>query len=167
VTPGGTGVSTLQATVAGVKFGISCTGQSGSAKAENTAGNQIIGKEITVSYEGCTVTEPSGKGCTVPTTITTNKLKSETKEMSSIYKPESGETFVVIKVSGCSVEALNGEKPVTGSATSLVTEAEPLTQEFSASSGSALKFGGQTATFINKTKLHTTADKVPVAAETP
>jgi hypothetical protein len=153
-----------------VKFKITCTGESGSGELENTgsgSSSQIIGSSIFVSYEGCTVTEPSGKGCTVPSTLTTNSLKAETPKetMNTVYKPTSGETFITIPVSGCSSGALNGEKPVTGSATSITEAGTPKVQEFTSSSGSALKFGGQAATFISSNGV--TTGGAAVAAETP
>jgi hypothetical protein len=172
VTPGPTGVSTLAATVAGVKFKISCTGESGTAELENTGSgtsSQVLGSAIVVNYEGCTVVEPKEKGCKVPSTITTNSLKAETPKetMKTVYTPTTGETFVTIVVSGCSSEALNGSKPVTGSATSLVPEGVMgELQEFTSTSGSALKFGGQAATFISANKLCTN-NGTPIYLETP
>lgn len=161
-----TSAFTLAATVAGVKFKIECSTLNGTGEGENS-GEIAVGSNIVEVFSGCKVTEPAGKGCTVPEKITTNTLKSETKEMKAIYTPASGETFVTITVSGCSVEGLNGAKPVTGSASAVVTEETPTTAEFSATSGSALKFGGQTATFIGKAHIATSPGGQVVALETP
>jgi hypothetical protein len=171
VTRAGTGVSTLAVTVSEVKFKISCTGESGSGEIENTGtgtGSQIIGSGIVVSYEGCTVVEPAGKGCAVPSTITTNSMNAETPKetMKTVYSPTTGETFFTIVVSGCTAEALNGSKPVTGTEASIVETATPKVQEFTASSGSALKIGGSAATLISSNGTDTT-DGTAIAAETP
>jgi hypothetical protein len=164
VTSGGT--STLAVTVAGVKFKISCTGQSGTAVINNSGGKGV-GSNITTTYEGCSVTEPSGKGCSVPASISTETLKSESNEMNIKYMPASGETFAVITVSGCSNTALNGKKSLTGSAQSVVEAGTPELQQWTSSSGSALKFAGQSATFISANSLHTTVGEIKVGALTP
>jgi hypothetical protein len=151
--------------LAGVKFKIECESVEGEGEAGNTA-EGVAGEAFSAVFTGCAVTEPAGKGCTVPATITTNTLSVATKEMSVDYKPKEGETFVTINVSGCSVGALNGAKPVTGSASTVVTEEEPTSGEFTATSGSALKFGGQTATLIGKTHAKT-KEGTTVALEAP
>jgi hypothetical protein len=160
-----TSAFTLAATVAGVKFKIECSTLNGTGEGENS-GEVFVGKNIVEVFSGCAVTEPAGKGCTVTKEITTNTLKAETKEMNVNFTPAVSETFVTITISGCSVGALNGEKPVTGSASAVFTEEAPNTAEFTATSGSVLKFGGQAATFIGKAHSKT-AEGTTVAFETP
>jgi hypothetical protein len=163
----GTSKFSLKATVAGVEFKIECESVEGEGEAENTA-EAMSGSSTGESFTGCAVVKPEGKGCTVPSTIKTKALSVSTKEMNVNYKPQEGETFVVITVSGCSVGALNGEKPVTGTASAVVTEEEPTSAEFTATSGSALKFGGQTATFIGKAHSRTNVvNGNTLALETP
>lgn len=155
------GASTLAATVAGVEFEIRCAKQSGSGTAvnEEVAGAMIIrGTDTTVNYEECETTKPAGNVCTVPTTITTNELKSATVSATTQqkYEPSSGSTFVTFTIGGTSCPAaLKGSKSVTGSATAEVTNEESGVQEFTATSGSALKYAGQVATFISKNKFAT------------
>jgi hypothetical protein len=167
----GTSSFTLSATVAGVKFTITCTGQ----ESENaTLGNSESGGEMIVSGEGisrftgCSVTAPVGKGCDVPVTITTVNLTSTTAGggalMGAKFTPKLGEEFVTIPVTNCTVEALNGTKVVKGAAKSETKT--NLTQAFTTTSGSSLTFGGQTATFTGE--LHvTTTDGTPLLLETP
>jgi hypothetical protein len=163
-----TSTTTLSATIAGVKFKIACTGGSGSGTATNTESGgsmKVIGSNGHVRFEGCTVTEPSGKGCTVPSTIETNTVKSQTSEMKDVIVPATGESFVTIPLSGCSAEALNGEKVISGSASG--TNSGGSTTEFTSTSGSALKFGGQAATLIGSTHSKVTSTGVIVGLETP
>lgn len=149
----------LKTTNGGVNFVIKCTGLEGSGTATD-AGEQINGSGITLTYTGCTVTAPAGKGCKVqagPTAekITTNTLKSTTTRseagnFKTTYLPASGETFVTIAVSGCSTAALNGNKEVTGSA-STTESTDTMKQTFTESS-SNLKFGGQSAKLIGSSE---------------
>jgi hypothetical protein len=135
----------LASTVSGIKFKVSCTGAKGSGEFQNEEGI-AIGSGITLTLTGCSVTEPAGKECTVPAEISTASLTAKTKEMSATFTPTTGTKFMTIKVSGCSVAALNGEKEVTGSATASVPEMGPLA--FTATSGSALNYAAQAATFL-------------------
>jgi len=171
VKPTGTANSVLKITVGGVNFQIVCTGMSGTGTAENvTSGDGkhmgIAGSGITVTYENCAVTEPVK--CAVPTSITTNSLKSETVTATDKqkYTPTSGTVFVTINVTGaeCPV-AFKGEKNVTGSAVSVNNETTG-EQEFTTTSGSELKFGGQNATFTSKNTFDT-SNGTQVKATTP
>lgn len=158
----------LAATIAGVKFEITCTGGSGSGTATNTeaaGAMKVVGSEGHISFEGCSVTAPAGKGCTVPSTLTTNTVKSETTEMKDVITPETGTTFITITVSGCTVTALNGSKTVTGSASGINNTGT--TTEFTTTSGSALTFGGQAATIIGKTHSKVAETGAQVGLETP
>lgn len=155
------GASTLSATVAGVEFEISCAKQSGSGTSANTesGGNMfVVGSATTVNYEECATVKPAGGVCTVPATITTNLLKSKTEAGTTKqkYEPESGTTFVTFTVAGTSCPAaLKGSKSVTGTATSEVTNEAGGVQSFTATSGSALKYAGQAASFISSNKFAT------------
>lgn len=175
--PTSTGNFNLTATVGGVKFKIVCTGLTGTASAKNEEVGGVMGVSGTgvAEYSGCTVTEPSGKGCTVANPIKTVELAFTTKEMSFVYNPKSGETFTTIVVSGCSVTALNGEKLVKGTAVASVEAPStgtnmgtgPTTQTFSTTSGSTLTFGGQSATLTGALHYATTEEGPKVAALTP
>lgn len=138
----------LPTTVAGVKFKVECTTLSGEGNIENQEVEgtpRIAGGEIKLEFSGCTVTEPAGKGCKVAEPINSAELKSETSGLKTIYGPASGETFMTMTVSGCSIAALNGEKKVTGKAVGINEEATPETTEFTETSGSELKFAGNAA----------------------
>jgi hypothetical protein len=158
--------ATLSAVLSGVEVEIQCEGEEGEGEAENTE-TGVSGESFGESFSECVLTKPAGKGCTVPATIKTKALTVSTKEMNVNYVPKEGTTFVTIPIEGATCPAaLKGNKEVTGSASAVVSAAEPTSAEFTTTSGSALKFGGQTATFIfkahSKTKEGTT-----VALETP
>lgn len=131
----------LNTTIAGVKFGASCSFK-GSGEVVNSGG-AAIGSAISMTLTGCEVTEPAGKGCKVEFKVAS--LKGASKEMNLTYSPTSGTKFATVTVSGCSVGTLNGEKEVTGTATSVVPEMGA--QQFTAES-SALKLGGQPVTIV-------------------
>jgi hypothetical protein len=159
---------TLSATIAGVKFTITCSGlESVEGKAKNGAeGAEMyaVGEGKT-KFTGCGVTAPVGKGCSVPSTIETVNLTSKTTAtMGTKFTPKSGEAFVTIPVTKCTTEALNGNKIVKGTATSETKTQK--TQTFTTTSGSSLTFGGQAATFTGDCHM-TTTDGTPLALETP
>jgi hypothetical protein len=143
--------SSLAATVGGVKFKIACSGLNGGGTAENSSG-KILGSGIVLHYTGCSVTEPSGGKCTVASELTTNTLKAESNEMKVKYEPSGSTPFITIAVSGASCpEALKGNKEVTGQATAEVPEGA--IEEFTSTSGSALKYAGQAATYLGNNGL--------------
>ncbi len=156
----------LSAVLSGVEVKIECEGEEGEGEAENTE-TGVSGEGFGESFTECALTKPAEKGCTVPATIKTTALSVSTKEMNVNYVPKEGTTFVVIPIEGATCPAaLKGEKAVTGSASAVVSEAEPTSAEFTSTSGSALKFGGQTATFIFKAHS-ATKEGTTIALETP
>lgn len=155
---------TIASTIAGVKFKVACKALSGSGNVIDE-GESIVGTGIVQTYSSCAVTEPAEKKCQVKTgggpngTIKTNSLKSVTtrtgaESYATKYTPTSGTAFVTVEVNGCTVEALNGSKEVTGSATAVskVGMETATKQEFTATSGSELKFGGQAATILGSSE---------------
>lgn len=105
----------------------------------------------------------------MPEEFTTNSLKGETVEgtMKQKYVPTEGTTIATFTVSGgaeCPA-ALKGSKSLTGSITSELNEATG-EQEFTATSGSELKYAGQTATYTAKEKFET-ENKASVVTRTP
>jgi hypothetical protein len=167
----GTSSFTLSATVAGVKFTITCSGQEsvGATLANSEVGGEmIVSGEGKTKFTGCSVTAPVGKGCVVPGTIETVNLASTTAGggalMGAKFTPKAGEEFVTIPVTKCTTEALNGNKVVKGSAKSETKT--PTTQAFTTTSGSSLTFGGQAATFTGEIHASTT-DGTPLLLETP
>lgn len=160
-----TGSSTLSTIFSGVKVKIECSTLMGEGTGENTAeAFKGSGKEV---FTGCKVVEPSGKGCVVPEPISTNPLSIESNGMKVNYSPPAGMPFGEITIEGATCPVfLVGRKPVTGTASGEVTEGSPTTVEFTATSGSALKFGGQAATFIANGMVRT-PEGADISLETP
>jgi hypothetical protein len=164
--------SRLTMTIAGIGFEIQCTSLTGTGKVKNieSGGNMLIERSATtVTYKGCSVTKPTGKGCAVPSELTTNSLKAITTAgtMRQKYTPTSGSVFIKINITGpetCNA-ALKGEKEITGSASSEYTESTGV-QFFNASTGSELKYAGQSASFISENTFET-ENGTKVAPTTP
>lgn len=177
VTGEGEGNQELSATLSGVKFTIKCTGQMTTAgtgtNVEEGGVMKTKGAGIVIEYTGCTVTAPAEKGCKIKEgKIKTVALKSITVDeagevMKVKFEPESGTKFTTITVEGCSVSALNGEKPVEGTASGLVSKTDAGLLEFTSTSGSALTFGGQAATYTGKTRSVMEGTTLKLAEETP
>jgi len=158
----GTSSFELETTIAGVEVTITCTGLEAMPKVQNVLTGEFhhVTDEGATTFTGCTVTKPL-KSCVVANpgkakgTLTTVNLKSDTTATGSTkFEPASGTVFIEIEFSGCTVSALNGTKSVTGTAVSARETAT--TQAFTATSGSTLKFGGQTAMLTGKYHLATT-----------
>jgi len=148
----------FKGTLAGVAFELSATG----VVSEGTITNEVlddvmqsVGKEITVHFTGVKVTAPAGIGCKVKEeTLLTNRLRSVTVEGTSPtttgvkYEPELvGQSFLGIKLEGCSNPELNGTFPVTGAA---LATPEGATLDFTEASTAGLKFGGNKASLTGK-----------------
>jgi hypothetical protein len=148
---------TLGFTLGGVKVEIACTGVTSpneTATNEEEAGVMRVSGSGKTKFTGCAVTAPAGKGCTVPASIETVELKSVTTASGGIkYEPETGAKFVEFAISGCEAKLamLNGNKEVNGSATSAWVSSA--SQEFTPTSGSALKLGGLAVTLHGKYHL--------------
>lgn len=160
----------LHQVVAGVSFQITCTGlTSTDSTVENkeVAGSMTFEGTGTAKFTGCALKTPTQ--CTVPTELRTTLLKQTTSEMKVIFKPNSGETFITIPVTGASCPAaFKGEKTITGEAVGTVTEAEPQAITFNSASGNNIKFGGVAgAQFTAKIHLKKNSNSALLAAETP
>jgi hypothetical protein len=171
----------LTATVGGVPFEITCTELSSpGATAENKETGEVmevVGKG-TATYSACTMPKPAGQGCTVHTAgneqgmITTNSIASRTKDtaenkMEVEYVPTAGaaEPFVTLIVEGCTTEALNGNKPIYG--TALAEQTTPTSQAINVST---LHFGspeGPAATYRATVHFNTGGPPETVALEAP
>jgi hypothetical protein len=162
----------IRGVLAGVKYKITATGlTSTNTEAKNvepSPGNMKVEGTGNVAFTGATLVEPAGKGCTVPTEISTEALTFSTNEMAGTFKPASGETFTTFAISGCTGGAavLNGSKTARGSATATVTEAKPTSLGFTETSGSNISFGGQPAVFEGVIHF-STAGGTLVSLETP
>jgi hypothetical protein len=144
----------LAGSISGVKVKIQCTGSSATGSTTNVAGPPMsnTGKEVVISYTGCTVSEPAGKGCLVKGgAITTNKLATVSVEspLGVKFSPESATNFVEITVEKCSVTALNGTFPVAGTITPAAKGAHLTTT----TSSTGLTFAGNAATLVSTTTV--------------
>lgn len=146
----------LKTTNGGVEFEIKCTGLSGTSTLTD-AGETVTGSGSKLTFSGCTVTKPLGKGCVVKGgggatgTIITNAIKSVAtrtgaEAFKKVYSPETGTIFATFEVSGCTTTALNGSKALTGTAAAAVSGG--MKAEFTTTSGSALTVGGQAYTLL-------------------
>jgi hypothetical protein len=162
--------SSLAATVGGVKFKVECSGLNGSGSGENSSG-RIVGTEIVLHYTGCATTEPAGGKCVVPIELSTNTLKAESGEMKVRFEAAGAGPIMSVTVAGAECpEALKGTKEVTGQVTALVEGAGSFNgtiQSFTATSGSSLKLGGQTATYLGSDGVEDAVAGVSVGAVTP
>lgn len=137
--------SVLAVTIAGVATEIQCTGLEGSGTMENTESK--VASTGTVSYTGCTVTKPAGKGCVVSGgKVTTKELTGESEGATIVkIKPAAGETIATVVIEKCSITGLNNSYPVTGSLKASVSGATATTTEAGVTEQATLKFGGQKA----------------------
>lgn len=167
------GPTSVAATIGGVEMEVQCASLSGVGSPKNleVGGARVIeDSAITISYELCTVTKPTGGICTVPAALTTNLLKSATVPgtMTQKYEVEAGTTLATLTFSGalCPTILTISPKKLTGSLTAEVNEASGGVEEFTTTSGSALKVAGQTATFVSKNRF-ATENEARVTARTP
>lgn len=161
---------TLSATLSGVKVKIVCSTLSSSGELENS-GSNAVGQKFVSSFSGCAVTEPKEKNCTVNEPITTKSLKvagtmPKETENKVTFSPESGEEYATVTIANCTTSALNGPKPVKGSAAGVGTEADGSLLEFTEGS-SSLTLGGQAAKFTGKARTVEKGKTNTVALETP
>jgi hypothetical protein len=131
--------------------GVSLTLQA--AKVEDIATGKVVevipgeyrieGTGVT-TYKEVLVTQPAGKGCKVKGgTITTNTLKGTSVGMEGKLEPASGTQFAVVTIEGCSVTALNGPYPITGSIKCSGDGAEILCTHTATTTQETLHMGGQ------------------------
>jgi hypothetical protein len=159
----------LHTTAGDVSFQITC---SGIASANSIVENKEpeVGKMVflgtgTAEFSGCAVKGGLATVCTVPATLITEPLTQTVKEMSVVFKPATGATFIKIPVSGASCPAFfKGEQAITGEARGTVTEAEPQSISFNSESGNNLKLAAQ---FTAKIHFGTTVGGTVPSAETP
>ena len=111
----------LRNTQAGVDYeivGSKVSGVGSVTNAKTEAGEHYVHGTAVVTFEGLTVTKPSGKGCKVKEAkIESKLLKATTQGQGDFLKfePAEGTTMAVYTLEGCVPESLNGEQNVTGS----------------------------------------------------
>lgn len=119
--------SVFKGAISGVQTTVVCTGLGGSGKLENKINGEEMYVEVTeliITYTGCTVTAPAGKGCIVKEkgvtgegVIVTNKLTATTKEQGmDLQISRSGEAVLaLIPIEGCAPGPAKGTYPLGGS----------------------------------------------------
>ncbi len=106
--------------VAGAKLTIDCGSLDAGGTIENPSGgaNGTL-SGVSISFGGCAVTEPTGLGCTVPSTIETNQMKGEATTFEGSpavkYSPAEGSIVTTFTVSGNKCTFWGGSKTITGS----------------------------------------------------
>jgi hypothetical protein len=158
--------------IALIKTEITCETLAGSEQARNEEPKagvmQVSGKEVSLKFTNCKVAKPAGFGCKVAEPIETTEASSLASVVSRTLTPVNAENmFTNITISGCTgaAKALNGTREVTGAATGEIPAEHPGFTNFTETSGSSLKIGGQNATFTGLTSLE--QGFVRVGTETP
>ncbi|MGH2903804.1 MAG: hypothetical protein ACRDK7_09520 [Solirubrobacteraceae bacterium] len=153
------GTFTLHATVGGIKVKISCTAVKDTG--EIWGGNPGT-DEDSIEFEGCTVTEPTGKGCKVHGAglvvgrINVSNVKTKLEVLGGVltdtFTPAAPPTFVEIVIEGCEggAKALNNPYKIEGTSGGVVV-AGTGKLKFTATS-SNLKFGGEPAKLEGETE---------------
>jgi hypothetical protein len=144
----------LEGTLAGVTVKIECATEKGGGEIENSAVTGVGLSSATVHYTNCVVAAPAGQNCLVfnNLVLVTAHDALSLHEGPGFYLdkfgPATGTTFTTINIDNCTTTALNGAFAVTGSAKALVNNANS-SLAFTTTSGSALRFGGNPATYTD------------------
>jgi hypothetical protein len=143
-------VSKLKGKIAGIATEVQCTGLSGSGELTNAAGSVSGSGQIT--YTGCTVTAPAGRGCVVTGgEIKTKPLAATTAGLTNNnelkFEPGPGETeFASIPIGSCLENSPpSGNYPVAGSLIATTTGATTTTTHAGITGQKTLTFGGNAA----------------------
>jgi len=168
---------TLKAVIAGIELDVVCKALGGSGTTTNREPKEgemrVEGSKITLKFTSCEVTKPAGKGCKVKEPFEMTGLKSTTLAVAEAepakveFAPESGTELGAIVLEGCSLSALNGSKPVTGTIVGVGSNEDFSLLEFTAGSGSAVKLGGQSAVFTGSSRDFLAGTEERLAIENP
>jgi hypothetical protein len=147
----------LKGKIAGVNIEIACEKESGKGWIENPVGEvNAIGFDEE-DFTKCTVPKPAAGGCKVHEPIALDVDIDPVLKEGKIYgelTPDVGVNLGEIMLEGCVNGALNGASPLSGVLRGLsINGIEEGTFEFTATSGSEARLGGNPATFIGKTFL--------------
>jgi hypothetical protein len=138
--------SQLSGTLAGVATELECTGVSGTGSLTNAASSVTGTGKLT--YTGCVVLKPAGKGCKVTGgTVKTEELKATTvgQAANKLKFEMVGTKFANVEIKECSTTALNNTFPVTGSLIANTNGATTTTAKAEIETQNTLKFGGNKA----------------------
>jgi hypothetical protein len=137
----------LEGTLAGVTIKIECATEKGSGEIENSAVTGVGLSIFIFHYTSCVVAAPAGQNCLISNRLIlfvyhdALSLHGGSGFFLDRFGPATGTTITTINIDNCTTTALNGAFNVTGTAGALVNNANS-GLEFTATSGSALKFGG-------------------------
>lgn len=146
----------INGTLAGTPIEVICgLVHSSSSTLENvlTAGIEHTLGLFPMHYTMCSVAKPAGKGCLIQ-----NELLLVNAHILAVngplvhFTPEGGNVFTTLTLDGCSAEALDKGFSFEGSLSALPNNTNS-TLEFTLSSGSHLKFGGNAAVFQGTFKV--------------
>jgi hypothetical protein len=143
------GNAVLKSTAAGNPIKIECSTLKGEGWIENPTG--AAGKDLEkAEFTGCSLTEPTGQGCTIKEPIvveTETELINETEDK---FKPLPSHEFTSIELKSCHTTALNGLHVVNGTAIGILSNTMSEVEFTKASTESTLTFGGEPASFKAK-----------------
>jgi len=167
----------LKNSQAGVNYEIQVTEAHGEGWATNAkdtkTGEHYVHGAATVTFTGVTITQPAGKGCKIKEgKIESKPLIVTTKGQGDFVKFEpSGTELATYVIEGCTIEALNGAEPVTGTikcpldgATVVCTHSE--TTALGTFKGAGQKTGIEGALTLSAKNPEKEEEFTPVAATT-
>jgi hypothetical protein len=156
-------------TIATVNIRITCTAMMSIAGTIlNPAGGGMgTGSGGALAFSGCTV-DPSSQHCSVKGvthadsvgTITTAEVTATAEPGPQVTFPPVGASFVLMELTGCATVGLNSTYAVTGTATGVESPFGSGKLVFNNTSGSHLKLGGISASFLNETDVTTTGGEI-------
>lgn len=141
-------VSKLKGKLSGVETEVQCSLVSATGELTNT--ETSVSGTGTISYSGCKVTLPAGRGCVVKAeAITTAKLKVTTvgqAEKKVKFEPNTGTEFAKVSLEGCKEnKPPAAEYPVSGSLVASMEGATLFTSHAEITAQGKLNFGGSPA----------------------
>jgi len=137
--------------------------------------NQAIGKELTILFSKCTVTEPVENGCKlkgggfeIPSAKSTTYMVNE-KVTGVKISPTTGETLAKLTLEGCKTSELNKTYSANGSMVGVVNAESPAQLEFTAASSEegGLTIGGSIVTIVVTTHWVVAGTDKTIALENP
>lgn len=148
----------ISATIGGANFRMQCAGSGGGAEGsvENPTGGGAGTATATITFAGCSVSQPAGGVCYVQNPAVSSLLSGlagESAGTSSVTLSPSGKTTIATFVVGgesCPV-VMKGSKSLTGSGLTGAPNASGMLL-FQSSLNTGLKYAGQTATISAQTK---------------
>jgi hypothetical protein len=135
--------SVLSATVSGVATELECTGVTGTGALTNASGS--VSGTGRLTYSGCVVLKPAGKGCKVTSgTINSEELRATTVGQSAnkLKFEQIGPRFANVDFEGCSIAALNTTHAIVGSLVANTNGATVTSTKTEIEAQNTLRFSG-------------------------